>query len=271
MFPSLKGIAMRRYNGDTRRGPRYAYLLRALHALGNVPFTDRYGNIWVEKGKGKKIILVSSHFDVDPRVKNMHFRTYNKGNKKFLHGVLDNSVGCYINLLLSSKIPKDLQTIFVFTASEEIEKNNPRKYCRSAREIIKELKRRKISPDLCVALDVTFPRLLCAPQNINWDKDYEKNFDLSDQTHCYVDGYKTRKTKCLAEKLIKKFKGDKVDIRNLTGYDEAFVYRRLAPSFAFGPVVYGHFDHHDQYMPVSHMKTAVKFLKHILRSYAKKK
>jgi len=266
MKRDLRKIAMRRFNGDSRRGPRFDYLMDELKMRGWPVSIDRYGNIWMEQGRGSRTFLLSSHIDVDPRIRKLAFRCYRSGRAYMAEGVLDNAVGTYINLLLTRRPPKNARVIHVFTASEEIERNNPRRFCRSAREVVKELRKRGIKPDLCVVLDTTFPGIRHPAGKLDWRKDYSELFDVSDRTHCYLDGYIRRKTARLAERLIRRFHDPRVMTRELSRYDEAFVYSRIAPSFAFGPVVYGHFDRPDQRMPLSHLRTAIRFMRRLLNA-----
>jgi hypothetical protein len=263
MVGGIKGIARRPFNGDTRRGPRHAYILNELRHRGCRPRVDRHGNIWVEKGEGSPLALFSSHLDVDPRIRRIQFGRHRSGSSIILTGILDNAVGCYINLLLAQKGPKRGKAIYLFTASEEIARRSSRSFARSAREVVKELKRRGIRPDVCIAIDVTYPRLLHPQHKLDWSKAYEELFDVNDTTHCYVDGFSTPSAKKAALAHLKRFRSSKVAARRFHGHDEAFVYARLAPSFAFGPVVYGHFDRADQSMPFSHLLTALRFLRNI--------
>jgi len=74
MADILKGIAKRPFSGMTRRGSRFEYLINELWERGCRPSIDNHGNVWVEKGSGKKIVLFSSHIDVDRSVRDMSFR-----------------------------------------------------------------------------------------------------------------------------------------------------------------------------------------------------
>ncbi|VVC03216.1 Uncharacterised protein [Candidatus Bilamarchaeum dharawalense] len=263
MVGGIKGIARRPFNGDKRIGSRHAYLLDQLTKRGCKPKVDRYNNIWVVKGSGTPFRLFSSHYDVDPRIRQLVFRYQNDGNRRIMLGVLDNAVGCYINMLLAQKGPKKGRAIYIFTASEEIKRNHPRMFARSAREIVKQLKKRKIHPDYCVTVDVTYPKLLHPQENLNWDQSYEKLFDVNDTTHCYVDGFSRPVSRRLGVEVVKRFKSPKVAVRDFHGHDEAIVYDHLCPSFAFGPVVYGHFDKPEQMMPLAHLQTALRFLRRL--------
>ncbi len=259
----VKGIGRRPFNGDTRRGPRHPYLISELERRGCSPKVDRYGNIWVEKGSGKPLILYSSHLDVDPRIRRVGVSCRKKGNKVVLSGILDNAVGCYINMLLAEQGPKNGRAIYVFTASEEIDRIHGRKWARSAREVVKELNKRGLKPDLCIAIDVTYPRLLHPQHRLDWSRAYEELFDVHDKTHCYLDGFARPSSKRMAETYFRKARDSSVGMRRFHGHDEAFIYDRLSPSFAFGPVVYGHFDRADQRMPLTHLRTALRFLRKI--------
>ncbi len=263
MVGGVKGIGRRPFNGDTRRGPRHSYIQNELRRRGCRPRVDRYGNIWVEKGSGSPTVLYSSHLDVDPRVRRVGVKSRKKGSHTELTGILDNAVGCYINLLLAQKGPRRGKAFYVFTASEEIDRKNPRRYARSAREVVRELKAMGVKPDLCIAIDVTYPRLLRPQHKLDWSQAYEKLFDIHDRTHCYLDGFTRPKARKTAKDFLARFKRRTVGMRRFHGHDEAFVYDRISPSFAFGPVVYGHFDRADQSMPLSHLRTALKFLRSV--------
>ena len=159
MLRLLSGIERRYFNGDTRRGPRQAYILRQLARRGCVAHTDRHGNIWVEKGEGRPLVIYSSHMDVDPRVGLKNFKRHRPKDRRYVGGVLDNAVGCALNVLLAENGPKRGKAIYVFTASEEVDRKNDRKFARSAREVVSELREIGLKPDLCVAVDVTYPNL----------------------------------------------------------------------------------------------------------------
>jgi hypothetical protein len=263
MVGGIKGIARRPYDGDKREGPRHAYILSELRRRGCRPKVDRYGNIWVEKGSGYPLVLFSSHLDVDPRISKVECRTTRSGNRIVLNGILDNAVGCYINLQLAQKGPGKGRAIYVFTASEEIDGRSGRRWARSAREVLRELRRRSLKPDFCIAIDVTYPRLLHPQEKLDWDLAYDKLFDVNDRTHCYLDGFSRPSGMRLGMRELRKARDPKIGIRRFHGHDEAFIYDRLSPSFAFGPVVYGHFDRGDQRMPLSHLRTALRFLRRV--------
>lgn len=272
MHPELKAIAKLPFNGDLRKGPRHRYIVSKLLKAGCQPMIDSHGNIWVERWAisqesdpedrpAHPTIVVSSHMDVDPRVRDLSFSNYNEKRKRMVSGVLDNSVGCYLNLLLAASRPASGRVIHVFTASEEVERDNPRRFCRSAREAVRELRASSTKPDFCAVIDVTFPRLL---QDINWSKPYSEVFDVHDRTRCFIDGYSRRSEKRLVLSLLERIKDPHVGVRYLHGHDEAFVYSRLCPSFAFGPVVYGDFSAPGQQMPLCNLETALSFLRRSL-------
>lgn len=271
MVAGIKGLGRRPFDGDTRTGPRHSYIFNELKRSGCHPTIDQYGNIWVEKGEGKPLVLFSSHLDVDPQVTRIGVSSHKAGNSTILNGVLDNAVGCYINIMLAKSGPKHGRAIYIFTASEEVQRDNHRNFARSAKEIVRELRCREIKPDFCVAIDVTYPKLLHPQEKMNWARDYEELFDIHDRTHCYLDGFSRPVAKRLGISLVRRFHHPKVAARRFHGHDEAFVYDKLSPSFAFGPVVYGHFDKPDQTMPLSHLRTAMKFLKSIQGSDNRRK
>ncbi len=260
MVGGLKGIAKRPFDGDTRKGPRHSYILAELRRRGCRPAVDRYGNIWVEKGSGRRTVLFSSHLDVDPRIPRLEFKAGKSRKGVVVKGILDNAVGCYINLLLAERGPKTGKAIYVFTASEEVDGKNGTRWARSAREVLKELRRREITPDLCVAIDVTYPRLLRPQHRMDWRQEYTELFDMNDTTHCYLDGFSKSESRRIGNSFVSRMRDPNIGIRRFHGHDEAFIYDRVAPSFAFGPVVFGHFDRPGQEMPLSHMRTALRFL-----------
>jgi hypothetical protein len=259
----LESIECLYFDGDSRRGPRHAFILRELTRRGCVVHTDHHRNMWVEKGSGRPIVLYSSHMDVDPKVGKKNFLRHKPHGRGMAGGILDNAVGCVINILLAEEGPKRGTGIYVFTASEEVDRKNDRCFARSAREIVRELRKRKVKPDLCVAVDVTYPKLLHHHQNMDWSRKHHELFHANDDTHCYLDGYVNRRSMKIGEALVRRFRSLHVKMREFPGYDEAMVYSRIAPSFAFGPVVYGSFDAPKQTMPLAHMKTALEFLKRI--------
>jgi hypothetical protein len=261
MFKILGKIARKYFNGDSRRGPRRDFLMKELERNGCTPRLDRFGNIWVVKGSGSPVRLFSSHMDVDPRIRKVSFSAKKNGRGTEFRGILDNSVGCVVNLELAKRGPKKGTAIYIFTASEEIDRINPRLFARSAKEIVKIVKEQKIRLDLCVAIDVTYPGLLMKQSEIDWSVGYDKIFDAKDKTHCYLDGFSKAKEGKIGGKLVRRFGDKRISIRKFHGHDEAFIYSRIAPSFAFGPVVFGHFDQPDQHMPASHLKSALRFLR----------
>lgn len=263
MVGGLKGIAKRPFNGDTREGPRHSYILNELRRRGCRPEVDRYGNIWVMKGSGRRTVLFSSHLDVDPRIPKIEFKEKRSGKRIVVEGILDNAVGCYINLVLAERGPRSGRAIYVFTASEEVDGKKGTVWARSAREVLKELKRRNITPDFCVAIDVTYPRLLKPQHKLDWKREYSELFDVEDKTHCYLDGFSKAESRKIGHLFVSRHRDPKIGIRRFHGHDEAFIYDRVSPSFAFGPVVFGHFDRPDQRMPLAHVRTALRFLRNV--------
>ncbi|MCX6769851.1 MAG: hypothetical protein NT051_04200 [Candidatus Micrarchaeota archaeon] len=259
----LASIERRYLNGETLHGPRPKFIFDELVRSGCRPVCDSSGNIWAEKGSGKPLVVFSSHMDVDPRIHRKELKKSRIGNRAVATGVLDNAVGCTLNLLLAQSEPKKGRRINVFTVSEEIRRDNPNLFEKSAREVVRTMKRRRIKPSLCVTIDVTYPRLLAPHHKTDWNKEHHEIVHMEDRTHCYLDGYFTRASRRIGAQLVKRFRNKKVKVRNLPGHDEAAVYRKISPSFAFGPVVFGSFDRPNQSMPISHMRTALKFLKSI--------
>lgn len=154
----IKDIATLPFNGDTRKGPRHSFIVSQLLKHGCHPMVDRHANIWVERGDASEgTIVVSSHMDVDSRIRDLSFSSYHEGGRRMVKGIMDNAVGCYLNLSLAASKPRKGRIIHIFTASEEVERDNPRRFCRSAREVVRELRSNRIEPDFIAVLDVTFP------------------------------------------------------------------------------------------------------------------
>jgi len=256
----LSEVERRYLNGETLRGLRPAFIMQKLRSFGCKPTRDSSGNIWAERGSGKPLVVFSSHMDVDPRIKESDLQE-SRIDGKVAIGILDNAIGCTLNLLLAKQGPKRGRAIYIFTMSEEIRRDNPELFAKSAREVVKVMKRRRIKPDLCVTIDVTYPALRFPHHKTDWSLEHHEIVHLSDRTHCYLDGYVTPASKRKGAALVRKFGSEKVKMRNLPGHDEAAVYKALAPSFAFGPVVFGSFDRPNQSMPISHIKTALRFLR----------
>ena len=267
----LAQIERRYFNGDRLKGERQAYIFRELARRGCDPKIDAHGNIWTMRGSGKPLVLFSSHMDVDPRISKRDMKLSRVGGGRVASGVLDNAVGCALNLLLAEKNPKKGSAIHVFTASEEIAAENPRIFARSARVVARSIKKLGLAPDMCVTIDVTYPELLAPHHKTDWSKADDELFFMMDKTHCYLDGYLDRRSKRLGFALVRKFGDKNVRVRNLPGHDETVAYGKLAPSFAFGPVVFGSFDRPGQTMPFSHMKTALRFLRFVAGQNCRKK
>ena len=218
------------FNGDTLRGPRSAFLFKELQ---KTRLSAKEGQVRQHMGgEGQWQShhgLLSSHMDVDPRI----FKNdLNRGSSaSVISGVLDNAVGCCINVLLAQAGPKRGRAIYIFTASEEISRGDWRTFARSAKKVVRELARRKIKPDRCVAIDVTYPELKTAHHRMDWGKQYHELFHVTDKTHCYFDGYCTPASRRLVTKLARKIHNPLVRVRNFPGHDEASVYCRLCPSF----------------------------------------
>ncbi|MFA6489555.1 MAG: hypothetical protein WCT52_02635 [Candidatus Micrarchaeia archaeon] len=267
----LRQIERRYFNGDTLKGERQRYIFRELARRGCEPKIDSHGNIWTMKGSGKPLALFSSHMDVDPRISRHDLKHSKVGGGRVASGVLDNAVGCTLNILLAQRAPKKGCAIHVFTASEEIAAKNPRVFARSARVVARTLKRLGLAPAMCVTIDVTYPELLAPHHKTDWSKTDDELFCMMDKTDCYVDGYLDRRSKRLGAALVRKFGDKNVRVRNLPGHDETVAYGKLAPSFAFGPVVFGSFDRPGQTMPMTHMKTALRFLKFVAGQNGRKR
>lgn len=240
------------------QGPRRKFIHDILRQNGMMPDIDEYGNIWVFTGTTGEYALFSSHMDTDPLAgtSDIEFR------EDAYTGNLDNSVGCYLNLVGCLR-KTDKRMIYIFTASEE---ENNDEGMNSAKDVVKTLETKGIMPRIVVAIDVTYPKLLIPADAIDKMSDdewcnasAESMFDMNDLTHCYIDSVSsTAKEK--AASLIRSYKNRDVKVRDLTGLDEAAVYGKYFPSFAFGPVCYGKFSEPGQRMPVINLKTAGDFM-----------
>lgn len=275
----LREIAKRPFDGNFRKGARRGkgsrrdFIVCELHKAGLEPMEDRHGNVWAESGRIGKPRLLSSHMDVDPRTirRNSGLKSRNHPRLgKIYKGILDNAVGCYLNLKIAKTNKDGRRTIHVFTTTEEPPKRGRRPKI-SATDVVRALRARGIRPAVCVAIDMTYPRLKVPARVLHklWDgSEYPALFDVCDNTQSYVDGIMgrtRRKATSTARQLIsrykKTFERGSVKIRDLAGWDEAQEYSRIAPSFAYGPVGYGKFDEPDQIVPRKHVETALRFLR----------
>lgn len=245
-------------------GPRRSYIVDALKGGGLTPTMDEYGNVWVECGTIGEYRLCSSHMDVDATKGDRNLRIERSGDT--FRGILDNAVGCYLNMLAAQSHKSGQRTLYVFTASEEEESGHPENKSRSAKDVVKVLSRKGVQPELCVALDVTYPRLIVPAGELEarWDEPFGALFDVNDKTHCYIDGLMRPDSRQLAEQLLKIYANPKIGIRDLTDWDESAVYSSVAPALAFGPVAFGKFDEPEQVVPAVNAETALDFLKFIL-------
>ncbi len=285
----LYEIAKRPFDGSFRKGTlrgkgsRRAFLLRTMKEAGLSPTLDKYGNIWAETGTWGKTRVMSSHMDVDPRCPSSAVgirKTTHARHGHVYQGVLDNAVGCYINILLALSNAHGQRTAHVFTASEEAPLGRT-SFAMSANDVIRELKRKNLKPSVCVAIDITYPRLKVRSGRLDKIFDTHQSpqlFDHSDKVHTYIDGI-TGRSKTRATRLAKRFINQytkagsrgrvktgsacSVRMRKLPCWDEAEAYSKIAPSFAFGPVVFGKFDQPNQMVPRKNILTALNFLRHL--------
>jgi len=276
----LLEIAKRPFDGHYRKGMRRGkgerrdFIVATLRKARLEPREDRYGNVWVESGKTGRQRLLSSHMDVDPLTikhsKGIRVRDHPRHGKVY-KGILDNAVGCYLNLKLATSNKNGRKTIHIFTTTEEPAKKKGRDSKMSADNVVKTLRMRKIKPSVCVAIDVTYPGLKVPARRLAevWDDtEYSELFDVKDGTQTYVDGItgrSRRKATNTARQLINHYKKNggrqSVQMRELSGWDEAQSYSKIAPSFAYGPVGYGKFDEPNQTLPKKHLATALRFLR----------
>jgi len=267
-------IASLPFDGNTLSGPRKDYIISKLVEAGLKPVEDAFSNIWVATGSKGRHRLYSSHMDVDMANSDcpLEIRLVQDPKGLCYKGIVDNAVGCYINMLAACKNRSDTRSLYVWTASEEEEPGNPDNWARSAHQVVSTLKRRGIEPEFCVAVDVSYPRLLVQSSSLEdmWDDHAAKElFDFEDITHAYIDGISRPDGYLLAD-LIRRYMGFPSDrnkglirVRDMSGWDEAHVYSKIAPSFAFGPVGFGKYDEPGQLMPRQNVKTAAWFLRHL--------
>lgn len=251
-------------------GSRRDFIYSTVRDSGLSVEEDCYGNLWVPRGSRGEYRLYSSHMDVDASTRSLGIERTADGYR----GVLDNAVGCYLNLMNALQYTSDQRAFYVFTASEE-ELTDTEQWGMSARDVVAVLNKKGIKPSLCVAVDVTYPRLLVDQEEFDRISDEEwdaapafRLFDLADTTHCYVDGFaKAVPGEETAKKLVRSYnslaRNQDVRIRDFAGYDEAAIYGSIAPSFAVGPVGYGKYTDPMQKMPVRNVETAQKFLRFI--------
>lgn len=272
----LKEITTRYLDTVSFQGPRREYIITALRNYGLKPKEDGHGNIWVDTGSEGEYTLFSSHMDVEPNFKDiLKIGMCKTENGPAYKGILDNSVGCYLNILATTYDSKK-RAFHVFTASEEEDPENG-DFAKSARDVIDVLEKKGARPDLCVALDLTYPALNITLEELNeigktdeaWNNataDYM--FKRDDKTHCYLDGFDEsvengRRAADIARKLLSGFDDPNIQMRHFPGWDESAAYYKLSPSMAFGPVFFGKPDEPDQIMPIKNMKTAKRFMEHM--------
>lgn len=277
----LLEIAKRPFDGSFRqgvrrgRGSRRNFIKSVLRNAGLRPFEDKYGNVWAESGKRGPVRLLSSHMDIDPSTIRANPRIRLKTHPthgRCYQGILDNAVGCYLNLRIAAANKKGRKTLHVFTASEELVRNR-NVYAMSAKEVVRQLKSKKLRPSVCIAIDVTYPNMKVPGRNLHEVYDFcdsNQLFDARDRVQGYIDGITgrtARKAQKRASEMIRQYKQSyywgKVKVRDFPCWDEAQEYSRIAPSFAFGPVGYGKFDEPDQLLPRKNLHTAYRFLKHM--------
>lgn len=257
----LSALGKRYFDGDKRKGPRKEYLIGVLKKYSLDPKIDKKSNIWIDSKEGEKIILISSHYDIDPAINKATIKI----EKSKAIGIIDNVAGCWINLMLAKDRPKGIRLIQIFSASEEVSKNDPNIFARSAKEIVATLKKKKIKPDIIISLDVTYPKFKTSPNRTDWKKEHNEIFDHENSKQCYIDGFDDTNSKKIVRKIIRKLKSKKIGARKFFGHDESFEYSKFTKSFALGPVVYGKFDEPNQVMPLQNMYATLKILKKIIK------
>ncbi|MBS3155540.1 hypothetical protein J4404_03530 [Candidatus Woesearchaeota archaeon] len=267
----LREIAIRDFDGHNLKGPRKKFIYNWLKENGLNPKEDDYGNIWVEKGKKGDYLLYSSHIDVD-RTRgspNMNFKTELVNNTVIYNGILDNAVGCYLNMISAFKYNAKSRKLYVFSACEEEEPGNPENMSKSAKDVVNILKVRGIKPSLFVVLDANYPNPLVSVNELdeNWDNDSINLFDNNDKTPCYIDYDDKNPNGIIAKQLGTDLLSNEtlIKIRKFgwNGWDESMVYNLVSPTLFFGPVVYGKMDRPNQRMPKKHLVIAEHFLKTI--------
>lgn len=268
----LGTIAKKSFDSAKRRGPRRDHIYSRLNEYGLHPRTDDFGNLWVQKGVEGSITLYSSHMDIDANTE-AQVRTDPKSSfhidspyerdpsKVDFVGVLDNAVGCYMNMYLARFAATRHRTLHVFTVSEEENPQNPDLWGIAA--FVGNLRNRSIEPGLAVSIDVTYPRLLVPSVDLEnlWDTHLaEELFDETDAIRCYVNGISRQDAARIATDAVAGYASDAVAVRHLTGFDEAYRYSEIAPAFSVGPVFFGKPDEPGQRMPKRNAETALDFL-----------
>lgn len=255
------------------KGSRRTFLLKVLRGAGLEPFEDPFGNVWVHSGKKGNVRVLSSHMDIDhcvSEVKPQIQKTNYSNLGECYEGILDNAVGCYLNLRLALENKSGQRILHVFTASEEVQPDGKASSL-SARDALKTLKSMGVSPEFCVALDMTYPRLKVHQNKLLrlWDKHHHSIlFDPHDCVHGYIDGITGKMSgpaRKVARKFLKSYNSSKgsgpVKIRDFSCWDEAEIFSRVAPSFAFGPVGFGKYDEPNQVMPARNLETCWRFVR----------
>lgn len=271
----LREISKRYFDGNIMVGPRRDYIITVLRQMGAKVEVDNFGNVWVKRGSGEHPRVFSSHMDVD------RTRGYNdpiadlEEHKRYgtvYKGIVDNSVGCYMNLEAVHWDDSKFTNWYVFTLSEELDPRDDSKFAKSAKYITKTLKREGVKPSMMVAVDVTYPRLLVTEDEFADNLDAEPLntlVDFFDRKHAYIDGVTRDDAKNIAMNYLDAFKNSNIEFRELSGWDEAEVYSEIAPSFAFGPIAFGDFDRPGQIMPRVNIKTAFDFLRFMTQNPVK--
>ncbi|MBI4449242.1 M28 family peptidase [Candidatus Woesearchaeota archaeon] len=260
----LKRIGSLRFDGWVRvgvrrgKGPRRKFILDLLRRHNLKPWEDEFGNVYVEVGNSGRPLLFSAHMDVEHALLG---DTLIRQKNSDLVGIIDDAVGCFLLLSLAMSHKRMSRVLYVFTASEEEQRDGS--YGRSASEVLRVLRRKEIRPVLCVAVDATYPRLLVHPDILAqaWDgATADQLFDAGDNAQVYLDGFGDLRSARVAQSISRSFGTPRVRVRDLVGWDEADIYRRVAPAFACGPVVFGKLDMVGQRMPRSNLSMAYRFL-----------
>ena len=221
-----------------RNGPRRDLIIGILNRSNITNNVDPWGNVWAWKGHGNDAVLFSSHMDTEygQNKENYFIYAYQTKRGMIYKGTLDNSLGCYINIILALTSNPSKKVYYVFTVDEEEKPNGS--FGDGSKEVARQLNEENIHP-LCVALDATFPQMNVSLKDFDEAKENlirKRVYDITDDTNCYVENFSDPKIQRYVSRIID---NKSIRIRDLQGWDEATYYKSAGPSFAFGPVIYG--------------------------------
>ena len=235
------------------------------------PMVDVVGNVWCRKGEGKPTTILSSHMDTvfGPNPFRYNVNTKEVQGKTEITGNLDNSMGCVINAEVIDRVDPKRETFFIFSIGEEPRNHQ---FAYGAQNVCGSIKSMKIKPNLCVALDVTYPVEFVREQSkmkrmkniIQGATKHELREAVPDQTCAYAENFSNKNlTKLFESFILENGLYPSVKARDLETPDEAYVYGLEYPSLAFGPVVYGNM-HGISTTYVENLESSIQFLEKVL-------